>query len=490
MEPVAAKQTGVSMYTLMERAGLAVFNVLRQSYSGAKSLLVLAGKGNNGGDAYVVARLAHAQGLKVTLCEFADVESLSDDAITARKAWLEQGKAATHWQDIAFTQFDVCIDGLLGTGIEGDVRAPFNDVIEKLNNSGIPVISIDIPSGLHADTGMICGIAVHAQHTVTFIGIKSGLVTGIGKQQTGKLHFDDLGVGEAFQRLADSKGRVFGFEDLHPLPSRPLYSHKGTYGKLLCVGGNQGMPGAIRMAAEAAMRCGTGLVKVYCHENNRTSVIDGRPELMVVSDKEAFQEALHWCDTMLVGPGLGTGEWAQDALKSVLEHALQAHKPIVVDADGLNLIAKDRQLILPKHLAIITPHPMEASRILHTRVEEVESNRYLASIELAKRLDCVALLKGAGTIVASQGNLWVCENGNPGMATAGMGDVLSGVLGALLAQGMGLRLSAIYGMCLHSYAADLASQEFGERGLLATDLYPFLRKLVNAKSRSPQCIDL
>lgn len=470
------------MYTLMERAGLAVFNCLRQTYSSAKSLLVLAGKGNNGGDAYIVARLAHSQGMQVTLCEFADVETLSDDAIQARKAWLALGIPSENWQDLTFNQFDVCVDGLLGTGIKGEVRAPFDDVIEKVNNSGIPVLSIDIPSGLNADTGAVCGRAINAQHTVTFVGIKSGLVTGIGKQQTGQLHFDDLGIGEAFQRLADSKGRVFGFKDLHNLPKRPLYSHKGTYGKLLCVGGNQGMPGSIRMAAEAAMRCGAGLVKVYCHEENKTAVTNGRPELMVVSDLAALQDALHWCDTMVVGPGLGDDAWAEDALKMVLEHALQAHKPIVVDADGLNVFAKNRKLILPKHLAIITPHPLEAARVLHTRVEEVEANRYLTANELAQQFDCVALLKGAGTVVASQGNLWVCENGNPGMATAGMGDVLSGVLGALLAQGMGLRLSAIYGMCLHSFAADLAAQESGERGLLATDLYPFLRHLVNARS--------
>ncbi|MCY7294734.1 NAD(P)H-hydrate dehydratase [Alteromonas sp. a30] len=480
VEPVAAKQMGVAMYTLMERAGLAVFNCLRQRYAYAKKIVVLAGKGNNGGDAYVAARLAHHQGVQVTLCEFADVERLSNDAKKARQAWASLGISTTHWQDINFSDFDVCIDGLLGTGIQGEVTAPFSDVIEKVNNSSVPVMSIDIPSGLNADTGSVCGSAICAEQTITFVGIKAGLVTGIGKQHTGVLHFDDLGIGDVFQRLADSKGRVFSFNDLHPLPKRELYSHKGNFGKLLCIGGNEGMSGAIRMSAEAAMRCGAGLVKVFCHPTNVAMVASGRPELMVMSDDEALKSALHWCDSIIIGPGLGTNVWASRILKLALDHALETHKALVVDADALNLCAQDRKLVLPKHLAIITPHPAEAGRMLHTRVEEVERNRYQAVNELANRFDCVALLKGAGTIVASQGNLWVCENGNPGMATAGMGDVLSGVLGGLLAQGMGLRLSAIYGMCLHSYAADLAVTGQGERGLLATDLLPFLRQLVNS----------
>lgn len=216
MEPVAAKQAGVSMYTLMERAGLAVYTHMRKEYAKASKLLVLAGKGNNGGDAYVVARLAASQGLKVTLCEFADIDKLSDDAKKARRKWLDLGVPTANWQDLVFSEFDACIDGLLGTGISGSVKAPLFDVIEKTNNSGIPILSIDIPSGLHADSGAVCGIAMQAQHTVTFVGIKSGLVTGIGKHHTGTLHFDCLGIGNEFQRLADSKGRVFDFRALRP----------------------------------------------------------------------------------------------------------------------------------------------------------------------------------------------------------------------------------------------------------------------------------
>lgn len=476
---MAAKLAGVSMYTLMERAGAAVFSVVRQCYSTTARLLILAGRGNNGGDAYVVARLAQEQGMRVDLCEFSQSGQLSEDATRARERWLAVGGRATLWNDLKLSRIDVVIDGLLGTGITGDVKAPYFDIIQQINNSALPVIAIDVPSGLHADTGAICGVAMAAQHTVTFVGIKSGLVTGQGKQFTGELHFESLGIGDEFQRLADSKGRVFDFRQLRKLPKRATYSHKGTYGKLLCIGGNRGMPGSIRMTAEAAMRCGAGLVKVFCHQENQSMIANGRPELMLESAEEKLLETLHWCSAIVIGPGLGANDWAIRVLKVTLDHALEKHKPIVLDADALNVYSRNRKFILPKHLSIITPHPAEAARILQSSVAEVEKDRFGKVRELSNQFDCVALLKGPGSLVASQGNLWVCKNGNPGMATAGMGDVLSGVLGALLSQGMGLRLTAVYGMCLHSYAADLASAEYGERGLLASDLFPWLRKLVN-----------
>ena len=476
---MAAKQAGVSMYELMERAGVAVFHSLRSHFSNARNLLVLAGKGNNGGDAYVVARLAMQQGMQVTVCEFAEVEQLTKDATAARDLLMAKGVVPTAWQEIIVADYDLCIDGLLGTGLSGPVRTPLDGVIQQINFSGIPVLSIDIPSGLDADTGSVCGVAIQASHTMTFVGIKSGLVTGVGRQYTGELHFDDLGIGYEFQRLAEFRGRVFDFQALRPLPKRDLYSHKGTFGKLVCIGGNVGMPGSIRLTGEAALRSGAGLVKVFCHQDSAMSVMSGRPELMVEHRDEHLREILSWCTTIVIGPGLGRDEWSMKTLKVVLDHALEKHKPIVIDADALNLYAQNRRFILPKHLAIITPHPAEASRILKCSVKDVEANRYAVAKTLANQYDCVALLKGAGSIVASQDNFWVCDNGNPGMATAGMGDVLSGVLGALLAQGMGLRLSAVYGMCLHSYAGDLASIEHGERGMLAGDLFPHIRQLIN-----------
>lgn len=481
VEPVAAKQAGVSMYTLMERAGQSVYSRLCKEYPDCKKLLVLAGKGNNGGDAYVVARLAIEVGISVTLCEFADLEKITGDAKTARLAWQKAGGIAENYLDLNFNAFEYCVDGLLGTGISGEVKAPISDVIEKVANAGLTVVSIDIPSGIHADSGAVCGVAIQAKHTVTFVGIKSGLVTGAGKEHTGKLHFEDLGIGTEYQRLSDSKGRVFDFKQLKPLPLRDINSHKGTYGKLLCVGGNLGMPGSIKLTGEAALRCGSGLVKIFCHPDNALAVALDRPELMVQTQDDQLQECLDWCSTVVIGPGLGRDAWAKEKLAIVMEHCAATRKSLVIDADAINLLAESPNVKLPKDLAIITPHSTEAARLLKMSTAEVEQQRYHAVWTLANQLQCVALLKGPGSIVCSQTNLWVCKNGNPGMATAGMGDVLSGVLGALLAQGMGLRLSAVYGMCLHSFAADLASQEGGERGMIASDLFPYLRNLVNVR---------
>lgn len=469
------------MYQLMESAGRVVYQKLRALYPSAKRLVVLAGHGNNGGDAYVVARLACEEGLHVHVCELGNVQKLSDDARQAREKWRElaQGTATVSVSYLKLSHYDLCIDGMLGTGIKGAVKSPYAEMVYQVNLADIPVISIDIPSGMNADTGTAKGGAVEADHTCTFIGIKSGLVTGQGKQYTGKLHFDDLQVGDEFQRIAVPVGKIVDFRDLPSFPARDANVHKGALGKLLCIGGNESYGGAVRLSAESALRTGAGLVKVFCHEASRHTVNGTRPEIMVETRREHFLECLNWCTAVVIGPGLGQDVWAIELLTKALSHCMRFHKHVVIDADALNLIAENPRLAIPRNLAIMTPHSAEAGRLLTTSVNDVEQNRYHAVTELTQKYDAVSVLKGAGTLIASQENTWVCENGNPGMATAGMGDVLSGVLGALLAQGMSNRLSALYGVCLHSYAADLASQENGQIGLLAGDLFPYLRRLIN-----------
>lgn len=483
VEPKAAALAGISMYQLMERAGQAVVDKMQQLFPKTEKLLVIAGHGNNGGDAYVVARLAKNLGISTTLCEFGKREKLSEDAANARKKWLATGATPALFNEQVLSDFDLCVDGLLGTGIRGEVRTPLASVIGRINASDIDVLAIDVASGLNADTGAISGIAIEAAATVTFIGIKSGLVTSTGKQHTGHLFFDDLGVGDEFNRLAVPVAKLISFEQLNPLPPRPIAAHKGSFGKLLCIGGNAGYAGAIRIAGEAALRCGAGLVKVYCHEQSQQSISIGRPELMTESREEQYLEALKWATAIVIGPGLGKDNWAYRALKFALDHCLQFHKPLVLDADALNLIAQHKRLVVPKNLAILTPHPAEAARLIGGTVARVESDRYQVARDLSMHYDAVTLLKGAGTLVTSQNNIWVCTDGNPGMASPGMGDLLSGVLGSLLVQGMSNRLSAIFGVCLHSAAADMASKREGERGLMASDLLPDLRKLVNKEQR-------
>lgn len=464
------------MYELMERAGAVAFAIMEDSWPQALKILVLVGQGNNGGDGYVLARLAKTQGLQVTLCCANPDKALSGDAATARQAYLHIGGTESLWQEMDFGEFDLLVDALLGTGLSGQLRAPYTEIIAKINQSEVPVLSIDIPSGLAADTGQWLGDAVQADHTVTFVGIKQGLCTGLGKQATGELHLAELQIEQAFEPLARATAQLVDFTQLASLAKRPLASHKGHFGRLLCIGGNQGMPGAIRLSAEAALRCGAGLVRVYCHPSSQLAVSSGRAELMVSSDELA--EHLQWASSIVIGPGLGQNDWAQEVFGLVLSHLKDHDKPLLIDADGLTLLAN--YTAKPElDVLVLTPHPGEAAKLLDCTSAEIEGDRFSAACTLASRYGATIILKGAGTIIQNTTHTWICQDGNPGMASGGMGDVLSGVAGALLAQGMDKKQAALYATCIHGRAADLAAQQGGERGMLASDLFVYLRQLVN-----------
>jgi NAD(P)H-hydrate epimerase len=247
----------------------------------------------------------------------------------------------------------------------------------------------------------------------------------------------------------------------------------------LCIGGNKGMAGAIRMAGEAALRTGAGLLKVFCHPNSELAVSSGRPELMLIT--QALEQQLKWATCMAVGPGLGQDEWSQ-ALFTTLARHLQTHpRPVVIDADGLNILAGSPQKMKNLPDLVITPHSGEAARLLQCSIVDIEHDRYGAAIELANKYQACCILKGAGTIVSDGSQSFVCTDGNPGMASGGMGDVLTGIVAALLAQRMPALQAAVYGVCLHSAAADKLAAQYGQRGMLATDLFETLRSLVNWK---------
>ncbi|MDN4502101.1 NAD(P)H-hydrate dehydratase [Alteromonadaceae bacterium BrNp21-10] len=476
-EGAAAKASGCSLYDLMERAGNAVFVALRQQWPMAQSILVVCGGGNNGGDGYVVARLAHEAGLKVAVVGQFDDNKASADAKLARQKWLACGQSEIALVDLDLAGIDVVVDALLGTGVCGVVRAEQHDVIAQINASQLPVISVDVPSGLDADSGKPCGIAINARSTVTFIGLKFGVVSGIGKHYAGQVIFNDLGVQPAFSHLCDSTTLAYHFSNLKPLASRPAHANKGNFGRLLCIGGYQGMPGAIRLCAEAALRTGAGLVKVLCHPQSQASVSIGRPEIML-ADPESLDEHLRWATTIVIGPGLAQNPWAIALVEPVLAYQQQHGIPMVVDADALNILSKKSQQ-LNKNV-VITPHPGEASRLLNTSVPEIEQQRLQSTQQLQQQFNCISLLKGAGTVIAgAQQHSAVCCDGNSGMATAGMGDVLSGIIGGLMAQGLSAEHSAVYGVALHAAAGDLCANNYGQRGLLASDMMPCIRKLIN-----------
>ncbi len=474
-EILAAKATGLEMFSLMERAGQAAFTIAFAQYPGTLHWLVCCGGGNNGGDGYIVACLAKSMGVQVTVWQHGDPENLKGDALTAYYHWLDHGGDAYPLGDTIPDDVDLIIDGLLGTGLTGDVREPIKSVIHLINSNEIPVVAIDIPSGLCANTGAVLGDAVKADHTISFIGLKQGLVTGQARNYVGELHFAGLGVEESFNQQ--------NVPTLHAIPNklakqlmtkRQPVSHKGSHGKALLIGGNAGLGGAIILAAQACARVGSGLTAALLHSSNITPMLVSVPEVMS-SDWDldsGVQKRLDWCNVIAIGPGLARDEKAAFLVSTI--QGLKGTK--VFDADALYFLAKDPNI---DDNRVITPHPAEAAMLLDTSVEQVEKDRFTAIKALQSKYGGVVVLKGAGTLVTDGNEIFVCLAGNPGMASGGMGDVLTGVITSLLAQGLNCFEAAKTGVQIHSKAADLNAKQNGERGMLASDLLPHLRSLVN-----------
>jgi NAD(P)H-hydrate epimerase len=464
------------MFTLMERAGKAVFKQCQLLLPNTEVYLVLVGQGNNAGDGYIAATQAKKAGKKVFVVAVEPHRILEGDAGKAQQIWLDAGGKIQGFSQELIERSEVIIDALLGTGINSYIRNEFADIIDAVNASGKSVVSIDVPSGLDANTGQSLGRCIDAKVTVTLVGIKPGLTTGAGKQSCGTLVFDDLGIGKAFLSKARVSASLLDIDQFQGMAPRDVNSHKGTYGRLLCIGGNKGTAGAIRLASEAALRTGAGLVKVYAHERSKVQVSSGRPELMVNDDN--LEEALNWATCVVIGPGLGQDEWAIQAFEIAMKHCHTHPKPMVIDADAINLLSK-HAISYTIADCIITPHAAEAARLLGSTVDEVEANRFNSARQCAQRYHATCVLKGAGSIIDNGSKTWVCKHGNPGMASAGMGDVLSGILGAMLAQGLHKDIAAKYGVCIHAKAGDEVARLFGERGMLASDLFEPVRALVN-----------
>ena len=478
-EKEAADSLGITLYELMQRAGEAAFNVAREAYPCSSHWLILCGHGNNGEDGYVVARLAVATGLRVTLLALESDKPLPDEARMAREAWLNAG-GVIHAADIVWPdEIDVIIDGLLGTGLRSAPRQDLAALIEHANAHTSPIVALDIPSGLIAQTGATPGAVIYASHTITFIALKPGLLTGKARDVVGTLHHDALGLAHWLAGQVTRLSRFDASQLVQWLPPRRPTSHKGEHGRLVIIGGDHGTAGAIRMAGEAAVRSGAGLVRVLTRKENIAPIITARPELMVHDlTPQMLEESLEWADVVVIGPGLGQQAWGKQALKKVENF----RKPMLWDADALNLLAINPD---KRHNRILTPHPGEAARLLNCSVAEIESDRLLSAQRLVKRYGGVAVLKGAGTVIASDDAQGIIDAGNAGMASGGMGDVLSGIIGALLGQKLPLYDAACAGCVAHGAAADRLAARYGTRGMLATDLFCTLRRVVN-----PDVIDV
>lgn len=476
LDRVAIQDRGIPGYTLMCRAGADAFTALQQYWPQAWRVAVVCGSGNNGGDGYVVARLAQESGLDVRVLYLKDPDQLKGDALTAYQDARSAGVPVDAWDEALLKDAEVIVDAIFGIGLSREVEGKYRQAIEAINARDAGILAIDIPSGLHADTGAVMGVAVQATVTVTFIALKQGLFTGQGPARCGAILFSDLEVPVDIYARVSPAGRRYSGEDLSDLlPRRSRSAHKGHHGHVLVVGGDHGMGGAARMAAEAAARCGAGLTSIATRSAHAGLQAAARPELMFhgVESADQLQPLLERATVVAVGPGLGRSSWGRELLDAVLA----GDRPLVMDADGLNLLSEKP---VKRGNWILTPHPGEAARLLGISPREVEADRFAAVNDLMERFGGVCVLKGAGSLIGSPDSpLSVNTSGNPGMASGGMGDILTGTIAGLLAQGLTLAEAARAGVYVHGRAGDLSAEANRERGMLAMDLMPLLRTLVN-----------
>ncbi len=476
LDRLAIEEHGIPGATLMQRAGQAAFDLLRTRWPRARRPAVICGPGNNGGDGYVLARLARELGLTPAVMTVGATEKAKGDAAAARRACESAGVTIHAFNPKSLSGCDVIVDAMLGTGLERELNGEWRAAVEAMNQSPVPVLAVDVPSGLHADTGRVMGAAVQAQATMALIGLKAGLFTAAGRAHSGEIFFNDLGVPPDIYAKAPASFRRLTEKSLHGLlPRRRRDMHKGDAGHVLVIGGDRGMPGAAQMAGEAACRAGAGLVTLATHPEHATRIGAARPELIVhgVSNASELRPLIARADVIAIGPGLGQGKWGAALFGAALDSPL----PTVVDADALNSLAAEP---LMHRDWILTPHPGEAARMLGMTTQEIQADRFAAVRELVASYGGVCVLKGAGTLVASlyDGVVSVCDRGNPGMASGGMGDVLTGIIAGLRAQGLISPDAARLGVWVHAAAGDDAAAP-GEIGLLASDLLPFVRTRIN-----------
>ena len=470
----AAALSGPTPAPLMERAGLAAAQIARAIVADrGRGVLLLAGPGNNGGDAFVAARHLKSWWFKVDVVYAGNPAKLPADAQAAYAAWCDSG--GTTLQSIPAGQhWDLAIDGLFGSGLQRELSGVHADLVAAINKLGATVLALDVPSGLDADTGHVLGCAVRADHTATFIGLKPGLLTLDGIDHCGEIHLCALELD-----APSARGAVIGSDIIRSvLPPRRANTHKGDYGSAGIIGGAQGMAGAALLAGRAALNLGAGRVYLGMLAADGVGYDPVQPELMLRAAHEILR--LSHLNCLAIGPGLGLSPDAHQLLHA----ALQAGLPLVLDADALNIIAVDANLqqLLAKRSAptILTPHPAEAARLLGRTTADIQADRVAAACEIAARYRSAVVLKGAGSICALADGAWfINTSGNPGMASAGMGDALTGIIAALLAQGADAKHALLAGVHLHGAAGDALASANGPVGLTASDVIAAARTLFN-----------
>jgi NAD(P)H-hydrate epimerase len=460
----AMRSLNLSEMQLMKRAARAALDKLAEQWPLSRHLAVYCGPGNNGGDGYLVAAGAKKLGYQVRL--FALGSPGSETAQSAQKHALAEGLEITPISDdierCYETRADLVVDALFGHGLERDIKSPLRELFERINQSSIPVFALDMPSGINSDTGAVMGVALKAEHTICFVAPKIGLMTGEGVDYAGELSYDNLGIPDAVSQQIHASYEWLNVDSLRRmLPTPEASSHKGNFGHVVVAGGQAGMPGAVILAALAAARSGSGRVTVASSEEHIHLIPQASPVLMTLAIGLDGLFILPESSTVLaLGPGLGVAD------------GIESGSNWSRDADGLNLLASRHRTY---ENWVLSPHPKEAAGLLGCSVEEIQSNRPRASQAISEQFGGVCVLKGRGSLVVERsGRKAICTHGNWGMATAGSGDVLSGIIAAFLGQGLAPYEAACAAVYVHANAGDLAAAQMSKRSMIASDIIDYL----------------
>ena len=456
---------------LMERAAQAVVKELLEGGYDLHKVLIACGTGNNGGDGLAVARMLKVKGHCVDVCIAGSLDKMTPDA--KQQLEMYQAFSGNFVTDPVYGEYTVIVDALFGIGCNRDITGIAAEVIEGINGSLRPVIAVDVPSGISADTGKVCGCAIKAVTTVTFFTEKLGMMLYPGNDYCGKIKVADMGIPIGAPK--ECKVAAYEQSDLNRLPERKGNSHKGTYGKVLVIAGSPSISGAAYLCAAAAYRMGSGLVKIFTPEENRYAMQTLLPEaLLETYDKgklstKQINGCLEWADVVVIGPGLGTDRTAEKLVKYVIS---KSKAPVVVDADGINILAKSKNCLFDSGASLVlTPHIQEMARLTGTSREAILKNPMDVAEKFAATYPVVMVLKDARTIVAKENEkIYLNVSGNCGMATGGSGDVLAGMIGSLIGQGMSAFEASKLGVYIHGKAGDAAATVRGTYSMTATDL--------------------
>lgn len=481
---------------LMENAGLGLVQVIMDHLNEAKDarVIILCGKGNNGGDGMVVARHLYNRGVHVDVYLAGVSKNLKGDALLNFKILKGYGIDVIELKSVRTLKknnhIHLIVDALLGTGISGEVKGLTGDVIRWVNRTGVPVISVDLPSGLQCDDGQYTGDCIQADHTVTMAAMKRGLLLPPGRELAGHVSVVDIGVPDFIAESVDSKVYLIESADVAiRLPDRPAAAHKGTFGRLAILAGSRGMTGAGVLCSQASLRIGAGLTILGVPESLNPVFEEKLTEVMTkplpetnegslsAKGSREIEKLLDWADLLALGPGLSMNTETSSLIRKVV---LDCSLPLILDADGINAFAGQPQLLEKrKGTIVLTPHYGELSRLTGQSIEEISVNRIEVARREAIRFKSVLILKGSPTVIAApNGEVFINPTGNSGMATAGSGDVLTGMIAGLMAQGCSPLDSAICGVYLHGMAGDLAAQDYGQHSLIAGDIIDYISEAV------------